>query len=98
MPQLLTIGHSYVIAGNRQLAHEMAVQGRGKWQVTAVAPARLPADLRPVTIEPIEGEACALEPLELRLARIPHLRRYDARLRSILSRPWDVVHVWEEPY
>jgi phosphatidylinositol alpha-1,6-mannosyltransferase len=98
MPRLLTIGHSYVIASNRRLAHEMAVQGRGRWDVTAVAPARLAADLRPVTIEAIDGEACAVEPLELRLARIPHLRRYESRLGSILSRPWDVVHVWEEPY
>jgi glycosyltransferase involved in cell wall biosynthesis len=95
---LLTIGHSYVIAANRRLAHEMAVQGRGRWEVTAVAPAHLAADLRPVTLEPIAGEACTVEALELRLARIPHLRRYDRRLRSLLNRPWDVVHVWEEPY
>jgi glycosyltransferase involved in cell wall biosynthesis len=96
--QLLTIGHSYVIAANRRLAHEMAVQGRGRWEVTAIAPARLTADLRPVTLEPIADEACTVEALELRFARLPHLRRYDGRLRSLLNHPWDVVHVWEEPY
>jgi len=96
--RLLTIGHSYVIAANRRLAHEMAVQGRGRWEVTAIAPARLAADLRPVTLEPIADEACTVEALELRFARLPHLRRYDGRLRSLLNRPWDVVHVWEEPY
>jgi len=76
----------------------MAVQGRGRWEVTAIAPARLAADLRPVMLEPIAGEACSVEALELRLAGLPHLRRYDSRLRSLLNRPWDVVHVWEEPY
>jgi glycosyltransferase involved in cell wall biosynthesis len=98
MRRLLTIGHSYVIAGNRRLAHEMAVQGRGKWEVTAAAPARLPADLRDVTLEPIDGEACALEPLRLRFGREPHLRWYERRLRTLLRQRWDVVHVWEEPY
>ena len=98
MLRLLTIGHSYVIAGNRRLAHEMAVQGRGTWEVTAVAPVELAADLRHVTLEPIADEACTVEPLALLLARIPHLRRYERRLRSVLQGGWDVVHVWEEPY
>jgi glycosyltransferase involved in cell wall biosynthesis len=98
MPKLLTIGHSYVIAGNRRLAHEMAIQGRGRWEVTAAAPAQLAADLRDVALEPIAGEACALEPLRVRFGRVPHIRRYERRLRGLLQRGWDVVHVWEEPY
>ena len=98
MRRLLTIGHSYVIAGNRRLAHEMAVQGRGRWEVTAAAPAQLAADLRAVTLEPIDGEACALEPLRVRFGRDPHLRWYERRIRSLMRGPWDVVHVWEEPY
>ena len=44
--RLLTIGHSYVVASNRRLAHEMALQGSGRWQVTAVAPARFRGDMR----------------------------------------------------
>ena len=68
MLRLLTIGHSYVIASNRRLAHEMAVQGGGTWEVTAVAPVELAADLRHVTLEPIADEACTVEPLALRLA------------------------------
>ena len=98
MRRLLTIGHSYVIASNRRLAHEMAVQGRGQWEVTAIAPERLAGDLREVTLEPIAGEACAVEPMRMRIGSIPHLRHYERRLRSVLKRPWDVVHVWEEPY
>jgi glycosyltransferase involved in cell wall biosynthesis len=95
--RLLTIGHSYVIAANRRLAHEMAIQGRGRWQVTAVAPSRLPADLRDVTLEPIADEACTLRSVPVSIASIPHLRFY-RRLRSILASSWDVVHIWEEPY
>jgi glycosyltransferase involved in cell wall biosynthesis len=98
LKRLLTIGHSYVIAANRRLAHEMAIQGRGQWEVTAVAPERLAADLREVTLEPIADEACHVLTLRVRLGFDPHLRHYDRRLRSILSAPWDVVHVWEEPY
>lgn len=76
----------------------MAVQGRGRWEVTALAPERLVGDLREVTLEPIAGEACTTEGLRVRLGRIPHLRRYERRLRTLLGGPWDVVHIWEEPY
>jgi glycosyltransferase involved in cell wall biosynthesis len=96
--RLLTIGHSYVIASNRRLAHEMAVQGRGQWEVTAIAPERLAGDFREVALEPIAREACAVEPMRMRIGSIPHLRHYERRMRSVLKRPWDVVHVWEEPY
>jgi glycosyltransferase involved in cell wall biosynthesis len=96
--RLLTIGHSYVVASNRRLAHEMAVQGRGKWEVTALAPERLAGDLRDVQLEPIPDEACAVRPLKVRFGAIPHLRLYERRLRSLLHEPWDVVHIWEEPY
>ena len=76
----------------------MAVQGRGRWEVTAIAPARLAGDLRTIALEPIDGEACTTHGLRVRLARIPHLRRYERQLRTLLAGPWDVVHIWEEPY
>ena len=76
----------------------MAVQGRGRWEVTALAPERLVGDLREVALEPIAGEACTTEGLRVRFGRVPHLRRYERRLRTLLAGPWDVVHVWEEPY
>ena len=98
MNRLVTISHSYVVASNRRLAHEMAVQGRGRWEVTAIAPARLTGDLRDVILEPIDGEACTTHGLRVRLGRIPHLRRYERQLRVLLAEPWDVVHIWEEPY
>ncbi|HEX9368217.1 MAG TPA: glycosyltransferase family 4 protein [Vicinamibacterales bacterium] len=95
--RLLTIGHSYVVAANRRLAHEMAVQSGGSWEVTAIAPARYRADLGRMAVQPIAGEASRLAPLDVRLDRIPHLMWY-ASLGRILDAPWDVVHCWEEPY
>ena len=60
MRRLLTIGHSYVVASNRRLAHEMALQGSGRWQVTAVAPARFRGDMREIAIEPIANAFVAV--------------------------------------
>lgn len=95
--RLATIGHSYVIAANRRLAHEMAVQGQGRWEVTAVAPVRYRADLGRVAAHPVDGEACRLRTLNVRLDRSPHLMWYSG-LDAVLEDSWDVVHCWEEPY
>jgi glycosyltransferase involved in cell wall biosynthesis len=98
MKRLLTIAHSYVVGLNRRLAHEMAVQGRGVWNVTAVAPDRYAGDLREIALEPMPGEACRLEPVAVHLDRFPHLMVYGRRLRALMREPWDIVHSWEEPY
>lgn len=95
--RLLTIGHSYVVAANRRLAHEMALQGGGKWDVTAIAPRSFRGDLRRIQIEPIEAEADHLEPLDIRFDRSPHLMWY-RDLDRVLATKWDLVHCWEEPY
>jgi glycosyltransferase involved in cell wall biosynthesis len=95
--RLLTIGHSYVVGANRRLAHEIAVQSGGSWDVTAVAPARYRADLGVMAAQPIAGEASRLELLDVRFDRIPHLMWY-ANLERVLDASWDVVHCWEEPY
>jgi glycosyltransferase involved in cell wall biosynthesis len=94
----LTIGHSYVVAQNRRLAHEMARQGRGEWEVTAAAPARLRGDLRDIELEPIAEEACTVVPLQVHLGSYPHMRLYGGKLRSLLIPPRILVHCWEEPY
>jgi glycosyltransferase involved in cell wall biosynthesis len=98
MKRLLTIGHSYVVAQNRRLAHEMARAGRGEWQVTAAAPVRLRGDLRDIELEPIPDEACAVVPLDVRFGSYAHLRMYGRQLHVLLRQPWDVIHCWEEPY
>ena len=98
LKRLLTIGHSYVVAQNRRLAHEMARQGSGEWEVTAAAPARLHGDLRDIELEPIPSEACTVVALDVRFGSHPHLRMYGRGLGPLLGQPWDVVHCWEEPY
>jgi len=97
MKRLLTIGHSYVVAMNRRLAHEMALQSAGAWEVTAIAPSRYRGDLGRIAVESMEGEACRLRTLDVHLDRLPHLMWYGG-LGAVLDAPWDVVHCWEEPY
>ena len=98
LKRLLTVGHSYVVAQNRRLAHEMALEGAGEWDVTVAAPSRLRGDLRDIELEPLPAEACAVAPLDVRLSGHPHVRFYGQALRPLLRQPWDVVHCWEEPY
>lgn len=95
--RLLTIGHSYVVTENRRLAHEIGVQGRGRWEVTAIAPRRYHGDLGPIDAREADGEALELRTLPMRLGRSPHLMRYGG-LRPAMTGSWDVIHAWEEPY
>jgi len=95
--RLTTIGHSYVVAENRRLAHEMAVAGRGRWRVTAIAPATYRGDLRRIVLEPLPNEACTVISLRVLFDRVPHLMWY-AGLRGALAVPADVIHCWEEPF
>lgn len=94
----MTIGHSYVVAQNRRLAHEMARAGHGTWDVTVAAPSRLQGDLRTIELEPVPQERCTVVPLDVRLGGYRHLRFYSRAIRPLLRQPWDVVHCWEEPY
>ena len=95
--RLLTIGHSYVVTENRRLAHEMGVQGRGRWEVTAIAPSQYRGDLGPLEAAAADGEALELRRIPMRLGRSVHLMRY-AGLSAAMDGSWDVVHAWEEPY
>jgi glycosyltransferase involved in cell wall biosynthesis len=76
----------------------MAVQGKGAWDVTAAAPERLTGDFGALELEPVQGEACHLHPLPMRLRASPHVRCYGRELRTLMRQPWDIVHIWEEPY
>jgi glycosyltransferase involved in cell wall biosynthesis len=96
--RLLTIGHSYCVAVNRRLAHEMAREGGEDWEVTAVAPEFFHGDLRPIRTERMPGELCRLETVPAFLSNRIHFFFYGRKLHEILSRPWDVVHCWEEPF
>ena len=95
--RLLTIGHSYCVRRNRELAEAMAREGRGEWAVTVAAPERFPGDLAPVVTTRDPDERCELRRLSVRLASRIHVMTY-AGLHRLLDEPWDVVHCWEEPY
>ncbi len=98
--KLISIGHSYVVALNRRLAHEMARAGGERWEVTAVSPTLFKGrrDLRAVAFEPAEGEPCAVRTIPARLTGRIHVFYYGRRLKRLLSDSWDAVHCWEEPY
>jgi glycosyltransferase involved in cell wall biosynthesis len=98
--KLVTVGHSYVVSLNRRLAHEMAVAGRGRWDVTCVAPEYFHGgnDLGPLTLDPSPNDAYAFEGVPAYLTSRVHVFSYGRKLRSLLSNRWDLVHAWEEPY
>jgi len=96
--RLVTIAHSYVVAENRRLAHEMAVAGAGRWQVSAIAPAAFRGDLRRIALEPLANEACAVTPLPVMLDRSPHFMFYRGLRDRLAASRADVVHCWEEPF
>ena len=94
--RLLTIGHSYCVALNRRLPHEIA--RAGDWDVTAVGPARFHGDFGCHTLEPTPDELCNVVPVPVRFGRRIHVMRYGRGLSSLLAESWDLVHCWEEPY
>jgi len=96
--QLLTVGHSYVVALNRRLAHELARVGAERWEVTVAAPTFVHGDLRPISLEPFPGEAGRLVPVNAYLTARPHVMFYGRRLHSLFAQRWDFVHAWEEPF
>ena len=96
--RLLTIGHSYCVALNRRLAHELARASGEAWHVTAVAPTFFRADLRAVRTQMEPGEASSLVTVGAQLTGHLPLFFYRPALRRVLAEGWDLVHAWEEPY
>ena len=96
--RLLTIGHSYCVRRNRELAEAIAAAGAGDWDVTVLAPAEFPGDLGPIVTRHEANERCRLLTVPVRAARRIHLMRYGHPLRETLFEGWTLVHCWEEPY
>jgi glycosyltransferase involved in cell wall biosynthesis len=96
--RLLTVGHSYGVALNRRLPHEIARVSGGRWEVTAVAPQFVRSEMRDIPLEVGTDELCLLEPVEMYATRHPHVMAFDFRLREILRRGWDMVHIFQDPY
>jgi glycosyltransferase involved in cell wall biosynthesis len=99
MPRILSVSHSYVVALNRRLAHELVKSGREGWEFTAVAPRSFEGDLRFIPAEPeTTRTGLQLEQVGVLGSRSPHLFLYGVRLREFLNQRFDLVHAWEEPY
>jgi glycosyltransferase involved in cell wall biosynthesis len=98
--RLLSIGHSYVVAMNRRLAHELARLDPDRWEVTAVAPKYFHGsnDLRPHRLHTTPDEPCKVVGVDAYGTRVVQLFVYGLKLRSLLAEPWDLVHFWGEPY
>jgi len=96
--RLLTVGHSYVVALNRRLPHEIARVASGRWEVTAVAPRFVSSELRDIALETGPNESCQLEPVDMYATKHLHVMAFDFRLREILRRGWDMVHIFQDPY
>jgi len=96
--RLLSIGHSYCVALNRRLPAEMQRAAGANWSVTTAAPAHFHGDLRPITLEPQRPDEPRCVPLRVHFGRHIHVMAYESNLRALLRQPWDVIHVWEEPY
>src|SRR5438045_1728958 len=94
--RLLSIGHSYVVAGNRRLAHAVQRAAGRRWEVHVAAPDYFHGgrDLRPVALSAAGAEPCPLVALPARLTRSVHLFSYGRGLRALLRSGWDVVHAW----
>jgi len=96
--RLLTLGHSYAVALNRRLPHEITLVGGGRWEVTAVAPRFVRSELRDIAVEVGPNESCQIELVDMYATKQLHVMAFDFRLREILRRGWDMVHIYQEPY
>jgi glycosyltransferase involved in cell wall biosynthesis len=101
--RLLTIGHSYIITGNRRLPHEMAKASNGAWDVSVAAPAYFHGNprhgnLRPEILVSDQPEGIELHGVPMHFTSHIQVALYGAALRRLMQQPWDVVHCWEEPY
>lgn len=96
--RLLTVGHSYVVAQNRRLAHEMAKVGKGRWDITVASPRFVRGNLRSIPFETIADEASHVRTFPMYLSASPHFSFYSRSLRDLVRANWELVHVWEEPY
>jgi glycosyltransferase involved in cell wall biosynthesis len=96
--RLLSVGHSYVVALNRKLPDEIARVSGGRWEVTAVAPRYVRSELRNITLESGASERHRVESVKAYATAHLHVMGFGARLRQILQKGWDLVHIYQEPY
>jgi glycosyltransferase involved in cell wall biosynthesis len=97
--ELLSIGHSYVVALNRSLMRELNKSDRV--QVTVGAPKFFAGDLRPIVLEEEPaGSELKVVGLDCTLTSSIHLFWYKSQeLKRLLKlKKWNYGYIWEEPY
>lgn len=93
--RILSIGHSYVVSGNRVVLERL---GRRGVEVTIAAPRWVAGDLRPIELEPRDGAPYELVGLPAHLTGRNHVLWYGGLGQLLEPGRFDLVHVWEEPY
>src|SRR5437867_3491447 len=96
--RVLTVGHSYCVRRNRELAEALAAAGGASWDVTVLAPTEFPGDLGLIRTSVHPDERCEVRTVPMRRAPLVQLMRYGGELQPVLLEGWDLVHCWEEPY
>lgn len=97
--ELLTIGHSYVVALNRSLMRELNKSDR--IAVTVAAPKFFAGDLRKIHIEEEPaGSDLKVVGVDCYGSSFVHLFCYNPlQFKRLLGRQkWDYCYLWEEPY
>jgi glycosyltransferase involved in cell wall biosynthesis len=98
--RLLTIGHSYVVALNRRISHEIAAVGKDAWDVTCVTPKYFHGlnDIRPQQFKMENDETLKVISVPAYFTNSAHCFFYDWRIKDIFNEGWDLIYCWEEPY
>ena len=96
---LLTVGHSYVLAGNRSVMRKVAEDDN--FNVTVCAPRSFKGDFGDVECEPEpSGSRLKVVPVSTYWTEHIHIFRYSAKELLALMKKYrfDAIHAWEEPY
>lgn len=72
--------------------------GAGKWEVQAIAPAKVKNDFRQFEFRLEPTDICQISAIPVYFDTPIHLMTYDWRIADILKSDWDIVHCWQEPY
>ncbi len=97
--RILAIGHSFVLAQNRDVMR--AVHESGEVEVTLLAPRFFHGDLRDLDIEKEpEGSTMEVIPIDCYWTERIHFFTYNLfQIQRLLKRNrYDAVYLWEEPY
>lgn len=99
MKKILAVGHSFVLAQNRDVLRYL--QAQGKCEITVLAPRFFHGDLRDIHMEeePV-GSPLKVVPIDCYGTRSIHFFAYNIfQIENILKKEkFDAIYLWEEAY